>query len=515
MSDIEVVLGAKNEASAVLKQVSADVARTSQDISLSFKGILQVAGITAAIAALRSTQQQLTSFATEAISAFDKVNNSGKQLEDTLLILNQGGAANALKSVASSLENISNVNESAILDQMSKALRLGTSVGQVDDLAAAAVGLSKVFDTDLSTAMRMAQSATEGNFESFEGLIPKINSLVTADEKLAAVSQLASQGLSDKSEKAKSAAEAGNRMSIAWNNVYTSIGTVLAPIRDVVFNGLAYVADVVNQIVLPAISAFIAYTLEMAKAIGDNMHFIAESAVVAFSVLQTIFTNMGPIFDIAVNSIALSLEGMRADFEHVFTVVIPAYGKWFSDNFLSILRDVAVAASHIVENMLINIANIIQGKPLVGLLDGFEATVAELPKIAERGTTEVEKVLRGNIEKSMNGVMESFDKNKAKNLQLLNELPGQIKTALPKIELGIKATADKDGLAGLGGGRQGESQLQAVESRLLTRGSTQDTPLQKIVENTAKTADGVKKVEIKLDNQRYNQQPQMNIKVVA
>jgi len=515
MSDVEVVIGAKNEAREVLQQVSADVARTSQDIALSFKGILQVAGITAAITAIGSLGEKIKSFASSSIGEFDKLTKSSNQLQDTLSLVNQSASGAGLKTIASDLEKISNINESNILEQMSKAVRGGTAADQLDDAAAAAVGLAKVFDTDLSSAMRMVQSATDGNFESFQGLISGIDKLSSADEKLAAVSDLASQGLQQKADTAKSAAEAGNRLTIAWNNVYSSIGAVLAPIRDVVFGGLTYVADVVNAVVVPAIATFIEYTIAMAKSIGENMMFIAEHAVVAFSVLQTVFQNIGPVFDIAVNSIALSLEGMRADFEHVFTVVIPAYGTWFGENFLSILRDIAVAASHIVENMIINIGNIIQGKPLVGLLDGFQATVDALPEIAERGTTEVEKILRGNIEKSMNGVMESFDKNKAKNLELLGGLQGQIKTALPEIKLAVKPTSDQDKLAGLGGGRQSDTTLQAVESRLLTRGQTQDAPLNKIVENTAKTADNVKALEKKQDAARYNQQPQLNIKVIA
>jgi len=491
MADIDLVIGAKNEARAVLQQVSADVAKTSQEIELSFKGILQVAGITAVIVATKELATSIADFASRSMTAFDQLNASGIRLHDTLDILGQSASSDQLKQAADSLERISNVDESSILDQMSKALRGGSSVAQIDDMAAAAIGLSKVFNTDLSSAMRMVQSATDGNFESFQGLIPNIEGLATAEEKLAAVSRLAAEGLSQKADVASSAAESGNRMAVAWKNVYETVGALLAPIRDVVFSGLTLLADTINSIILPAIAVLQEFTSDMAESMAANMHYFAESAVTAFTVVQTIFGNLGAVFDIAVNSVALSLESMRADFEHVLTVVIPAYGLWFYDNFLRILRDVAVAASHIVENLVLNIGNIITGKPLVGLLEGFQATVDELPKIAERGATDVEKVLRENIGKKMGGVMEDFEKNRAKNMEFLNKaFPGAIQQALPKIELEVNAAA-AGGAAGanFGGPRgAGEQTLQAVESRLLTRGTASESVWVKIAENTAITA---------------------------
>ena len=52
MADIEVTLGAKNEASQVLRNFQAEVTNTAQSIEFSFRGLAQLAGATAAVVAL-------------------------------------------------------------------------------------------------------------------------------------------------------------------------------------------------------------------------------------------------------------------------------------------------------------------------------------------------------------------------------------------------------------------------------------------------------------------------------
>ena len=52
MADIEVTLGARNEASQVLKDFQSQVGQTAQQIEFSFRGLAQLAGATAAVVAL-------------------------------------------------------------------------------------------------------------------------------------------------------------------------------------------------------------------------------------------------------------------------------------------------------------------------------------------------------------------------------------------------------------------------------------------------------------------------------
>jgi hypothetical protein len=219
--------------------------------------------------------------------------------------------------------------------------------------------------------------------------------------------------------------------------------------------------------------------------------------------------NFDTVFSAAMDSVVLSLETMRADFEHIFLVVIPEYGKWFYSNFTNILRDAAVAASHIVENIGKNISNALQGKPLIGLLEGFQATVDELPTIAERGATEVEKVLRNNIDLKMGKVVEDFEKNKNKNLDFLNKaMSDQVQTQMPEIDLKVNAKVGADKDDPFSGKSRSESPLQAFESRILTRGnSDSNAPMMRIANNTEQMVKEIRQINERSRASNYADPP--------
>jgi hypothetical protein len=71
MADVEVTLGAKNEASAVLRQFSSEVTQTAQQVEFSIRGLAQLAGVTAAVIAIVEAGRAVVGFASASVAAFD------------------------------------------------------------------------------------------------------------------------------------------------------------------------------------------------------------------------------------------------------------------------------------------------------------------------------------------------------------------------------------------------------------------------------------------------------------
>ena len=80
MADLEVTLGAKNEASEVLKRFEQDFKATAQDVQFSIRGLSQLVGVTAVAVGLVESAKAIASFASSSVTAFDDTNRSAIRL---------------------------------------------------------------------------------------------------------------------------------------------------------------------------------------------------------------------------------------------------------------------------------------------------------------------------------------------------------------------------------------------------------------------------------------------------
>jgi len=228
--------------------------------------------------------------------------------------------------------------------------------------------------------------------------------------------------------------------------------------------------------------------------------------VKALTMAEVAWNNFPTAVDLAVDSVLLFLEGMRADIEHTLTVVIPAYTSWFATNFSNIIRDGFNAAKTVITNFFTVAADLVQkGFTFItsrgtegsidfalslstalstNLLDGFEATTEKLPDIAERATTETEKALLGNIGQNAMTLANEYEAALKPRIDALKaslgdeteltigDLQGKVDVKLPDK---VSDQIDK-----IGSSVQANS---AVTGRLLTRGRD-DATAQKIAEQT-------------------------------
>jgi len=475
MSDIEVVLGAKNEASAILNQFRQEVGETARGVEFSLKGMAQLAGVGVAVQAIISSAGKLFEFAGEANTAFDETNRVATKLSETLAITGQSEANGGLKALYEDLEKITNIDETKIASVMNAATRRGANASDLPDMTKAAIGLARIYETDLSSGMLKVEAAIAGNFEGFKGLIPGIQTMTSESQKLTAVSDLAEKGLQSQANAASSTAEVVARSKIAWDNLTKSFGELLYPVRVLINEGLVGIKNAIDS-VLPKSDSLKNKIQELADTARSSAQFAAEGFVTAYTAIETVFSNIQTTLDVASASFELFGVKAKSTVEWAFNAIME-YGKWFSDNFLNILRDTAVSASFVVENMGKNLAiGIRRGMgedvEFISLLDGFEATTQKLPEIGERAVSEVEKALNEILNDGVFKMFDVFDGNLRERLEALRQ------NFAKNLEVDLKG---KDAAGMVGKGSDAFRDLAAFESRILTRGSS-DTPLDRMLE---------------------------------
>jgi hypothetical protein len=447
VADVEVTLGARNEASAVLRQFSSEVTNTAQQVEFSVRGLAQLAGVTAAVIGVAEAGRAIVGFASSSVAAFDDLNRSAIKLSETVALIPNGSkqAAEEMQKVANSLERMTNVDAGRIMEQMSQALRRGASTDSIEDMTEAALGLSRVFDRDLSSAMRMVEDAVNGNFDAFKGLIPNIDQLATNEEKLAAVSEIATKGLLNKEESAKSALEASDALKVATKNLYESFGALLAPIRDVVYRGFVVAFEFIQASMLPAMDDFVNYSEQLANAMQGVGRTIAEAFVTGFTAAEIAIFRFNDVLDVISASVLLSATKIYNDVVFVFDGLL-AKAEWFVDAY---------------------------SKLLSGRFT-FEDVLKEMPSFGERAVTETEKSLQAILDEAVGGLTEDFDTKIRERLQALQDAM--------KLDIDIDLKPREGAASAL---RDQLRSLTAFESRVLVRGQT-DSPIAKLVENTSK-----------------------------
>jgi hypothetical protein len=460
VADVEVTLGARNEASAVLRQFSQEVTQTAQQVEFSVRGLAQLAGVTAAVIGVVEGARAVIGFASSSVAAFDDLNRSAIKLSETVALIPNGSrqAAEEMQKVANSLERITNVDSGRIMDQMGQALRRGASADAIEDMSEAAIGLSRVFDRDLSSAMRMVEDAVKGNFDAFRGLIPNIDELATNEERLAAVSELATKGLLNKAESARSALEASDALVVATENLYESFGALLAPIRDVVYRGFVVAFEFIQASMLPAMDDFVNYSEQMANAMQDVGKTIAEAFVTGFTAAEIAIFRFNDVLDVISASVLLSATKIYNDVVFVFDGLL-AKAEWFVDAY---------------------------SKLLSGRFT-FEDVLNEMPSFGERAVTETEKSLQAILDEAVGGLTEDFDTKIRERLQALQDAM--------KLDIDIDLKPREGAASAL---QEQLRSLTAFESRVLVRGQT-DSPIAKLVENTSKQVEEQKRTNAILD----------------
>ena len=154
------------------------------------------------------------------------------------------------------------------------------------------------------------------------------------------------------------------------------------------------------------------------------------------------FQNFSDIAKFAFMSFQLFAVTAFNDIAYFFTDKMPAYLTWFGDNWKQVFTDAGMLIVTVFSNIGTNIRNamtqiwafIKSGGTaelqfaFVPLLDGFKATVSELPNIPDRAMTQLETDLTNQMQTLGTSLADNFDK-------MTTEAQASLKVEAPKVDL--------------------------------------------------------------------------------
>jgi hypothetical protein len=559
-ADIDITIGAQDKASDILRRVDHQVSKLTSSvghmadksntstrvINASFASVATAAaGIGAAIGAVKGITAAFDGLLDAAV-AYQKQEEAARGMTDAQLQL------------AASLQKATNVGDEATLALMKQAEFLGISKDLSGEATTAAIGLAEAFGISQTDALKKVSQAMQGNAGALGEYLPAIRNASTEAERMTLVNDAAAKGLLKLQEDSLTTKGVMERSAGAFGDLQEKIGAMVDPILAVVYKGLAVFAETLQVSIMPAVDRVVGGFSSMKpmlesvengfKTLGVVAGVYLEAAAsVAGSFFQTFtggalglesttagidavikqmakgfigtitfmevgWTNLGKVFELGVDSILLPLETMRADLEHVLTVQVPTYAKWFGENILNISQDYLSATATVFANFADKIGNIWStlsdfvtsgfeggmealsanlGEAMAGsLLEGFQAKTESLPEIAERAITSKERTLGVRMATIGADLAGQFNEKFNERIKALEfDTSAAIEVSAPKLE---SILSGADALKGV------ESQLsvsipqlQADEQRLLTRGRGDD-PNAKVAQNTKQIADEFK-----------------------
>ncbi|NBW11008.1 MAG: hypothetical protein EBR82_23555 [Caulobacteraceae bacterium] len=428
------------------------VARLRADVS---GFIAPIAGAGRAVAAL-SIALSAFSVGKFLVDEFKKMEKATAKFESVLK--STGGAAGIttaeMVEYSDQLEEVANfsgdvvVNSAAVLatftnirgDVFKEAIKSAEDLSAVmgQDLQASVVQIGKALNDPIKgvTALqRVGVSFSSEQKKQIEGL-QKSGDLVGAQAVIMAELQKEFGG----------AAQATADPFVIAYNMLGRVGDLIA---SVILPSLNEMANEIGYYVIPLVRA-----LEPPfKVAADTLLWLTKSVLkgLRFGVQSTIFafTNAGRAFQLLVYETELGFRQIVGGIEHTFGTVFPAYFEWVRANWYFLLRDMVAAFERFSVNLTTN-AGVAFGEVFdyiatggfnkinfvfAPLLDGFKAAADELPKIAERVPTKMEKGLQKGIERLRKEIGDSAR-------EIFAEVPEKLDLGPKKIGVGVQPVID-------------------------------------------------------------------------
>jgi len=489
---IDFVIGGKDKAAPALASTEKGLARLeagTKSLKTATQSLMSsMAPLLAVLAAVKTVMAAIGGVKA-ANEAYDKQTEAVKKLNSALAVRGQQAASAGMQQAAKDLEKLTGVSDQATLALMQTAQTMGFATDKADDAAKAAVGLAEATGKTAEQSLGDMKAALEGNFEAFHGINPQIMFMRTNQEKLAAVMAIANQGLQQQSQDMGTVAGSGRRADSAMSSLMESIGKIIAPIRVLINSGIQYLATALDSLLVPVVQ----YATSVLENIGPVMDWIKEKIVQginiiigAFTFFEVILINLGSVWEIVKATAELAMISVSESVMHTLTKVIPAYARWFGENFINLIKDafngviaVITNAGRIIGELVYQIfAFIASGgeggieglmsglgeAASISLLDGFKSSLTSLPEIAERQLTAREKDLVDKIGAVGGRLGQEFsDKMQERMLGVGSALGDEVKNAASNINLKGKAAVITQG-------------IQVTEGRLLTRGPGSSIP---------------------------------------
>jgi len=248
------------------------------------------------------------------------------------------------------------------------------------------------------------------------------------EARFAGASEIMGDTFAAKVEKAKEAVD----------EAMISIGKGLMPAVETL---LPYIVDAAEWFgeLGPAIGetceGFVILGKEILQSLKPVFEWLLDAGATVFTALEYAIEHWRDIFEYSCGFVAHGVVKMWNEISYYFTEVIPQALGWFADNWKEVFYDMGNYVITVFKNLGTNIWEFIKGVKgmltgsgesfqFVALTEGFEATVKEFPKIAERQEGAVEKALRQQQEKLADKMSNDFGRRMNENRKALFNMFG-------------------------------------------------------------------------------------------
>jgi hypothetical protein len=413
----------------------------SEDLVKQFASGVKTAliGIGAALA-LKEIAGVVAGWVSDASGAADATAKLDAQIRAT------GGSAGytaeQLAGVADALEKLTGVQAESIQAGQSTLLMFENIQGvEFDRATKSATDLAVAMGTDVAGAAKLVGKALDDPITGLNALAKAgvefsaaeqemIQSMVEAGDVVAAQNIILDK-LDDKvGGVAESMGQTFSGKLAILDAKFGDLGETIAgfiipyieallPAAEVAIGGMQMVLDMIGDLIGSGDG------LEsLSQMFTDTFEFITRMGVSAFNYLISFFETWQAQVEKVSYGVMLAFVTTFEDLKQWLTVEIPTYATWFANNFGNIITDVSNFTSTVFSNMFKNISGFfasvwdyLQGGSSsfewTSLTEGFEATMEELPKIAERKLTETEKFLAQSINQMDKVITDSFNSRQA------------------------------------------------------------------------------------------------------
>lgn len=450
------------------QNIIVNLGKSAQQTAPRFGGLLSsLSGIGVAMGALGAGAA-----VRGAIAAFRESEQAGKKLDSVLA--STGGAAGLtgeeIRQLAGDLQAVTNFEDDATIGAAGVLATFTQIRGDVFKSALmAAQDLSSVMGTDLQSSVVQVGKALNDPIRGITAL-SRVGVSFSQEQKdqikrLQESGDLTGAQAVILAELQKEFGGAARAMADPLTIVGNQVGDIAETFGALLLPSVVKVADFLVRELVPGIEKAGPGFVEMGQALADTLGGALEYVRPLISDMVVIASNLGTVWQITFTNAQLAAVSFVTDLSHSLTVTLPGYVSWFADNWRDVFTTIFDFTATVFSNLSTNIGNsmgeiwdyVASGgadamesawKPLT---DGFESSIKELPKIAEREQSEMEKYLS------------------QVRTALVDDLAGKLVAAAEDAGAGVEK-ATKPVFTGLGQRAadivtQTEGQLQAFETK--------------------------------------------------
>lgn len=395
------------------------------------------------VATIQSAVSAVVNFGTTAVSSSAQYRQA---IDDMIAVTDRmgnsaAGTADDIRALAKDINDSTRFTR----DQAVEAQRLLVQFDRIDGsqferTTKAAADLATAMRQDLGSAATTVGKALQSP-EKAAGLLANANIELTDAQQilihqfrmvgdLASAQEIVLQAVESQygglAEQVTANDTAMDRWAEAVADAKRAIGDALLPVLELTDPIIHMLSDTVYSLI-DTIEEWTKETEDgtsiMQTAIDrvvEAYRHIVEVVALAGAAVTHAWENMGAVLELTGATLALAVITPWEDIRHMFTSTIPAVLTWFADNWREIFADIGNYLATVAQNMLTNLGalvrnifNFLRGDPqrfeFVALAEGFEATLKELPVIAERELTGLELAMADVAGRAMNQLTSGFD----------------------------------------------------------------------------------------------------------